>query len=94
MCVSGGILTARLDSLSSPLQDGTKRGHLPGFPLVTECCDSVSPLQTCLSKPEHALGVSGVGGHSKLRSHGGVGGPCEVKEGAVCHGHLISPELE
>lgn len=64
-----------------PSRPQARMGHLPGFPLVTECCGSVSHPQTCLSKPEHAHGVSRVGGHGRLRSHGGVGGPCEVRKG-------------
>lgn len=70
-------------SLASPSQHGTKRGHLPGFLLVTEYCGFVSHPQTCLSKPKLPRGVNGVGGHSRLRSHGGVEGLCEVQEGAV-----------
>lgn len=43
----------------------------------------LSPPQTCLPKPEHARGVSGVGGHSGLvagKEAQVAGSPCSVEE--------------
>lgn len=70
-------------SLASPSEDGTKCGHLPGFPLVTECCGSVSHPQTCLSKPEHAPRGQRGGWAQQAEVTWRCGSPWEVREGAV-----------
>lgn len=56
--------------------------------------NAVAPSHThrrAFPSPSTLRGVSGVGGHRRLRSHGGVGVPGRCGKG-LCLGHLIVPE--